>query len=291
MANPKTFTKQSINTTSDQDALQIKDVKGDILGWIDSTGTGQGNLASGGGGGATINPTNNVLPVRSNSTTFADSPASVDANGNLEAGKGQPNPSPNTSAGLTIVGSTDVNNIGGTLELHNSFAVGIDAYTHSGTGFRAPFINLYKSRGTQSSPTGVKNTDSVGGHNFGGYDGSVYAVGAALSATATEDWTPTARGSNIKFQNTLVGSTILATPIVCTTTTVDSFVGINNGTPTFSLHTDNKAVALGAPPSAPTDGNLINGQVSFYLDEVGNNLKIRVKYSNGTLKTATIALT
>ena len=51
MATPKTFTKQVINTTSDQDALQIKDVKGDILGWIDSSGTGQGNLASGGGGG------------------------------------------------------------------------------------------------------------------------------------------------------------------------------------------------------------------------------------------------
>jgi hypothetical protein len=50
MANPKTFTKQQISTTSDQDALQIKNVAGTIVGWIDSTGTGQGNLASGGGG-------------------------------------------------------------------------------------------------------------------------------------------------------------------------------------------------------------------------------------------------
>lgn len=50
MANPKTFTKQSIITTSDQDALQIKNVEGTVVGWIDSTGTGQGNLASGGGG-------------------------------------------------------------------------------------------------------------------------------------------------------------------------------------------------------------------------------------------------
>jgi len=51
MATPKPFTKQSIVTTSDQDALQIKDIKGDVVGWIDSSGTGQGNLASGGGGG------------------------------------------------------------------------------------------------------------------------------------------------------------------------------------------------------------------------------------------------
>ena len=44
------------------------------------------------------------------------------------------------------------------------------------------------------------------------------------------------------------------------------------------------------PASAPTDSDLANGQVSFYLDEAGNNLKVRVKYSSGTLKTATVAL-
>ena len=50
------------------------------------------------------------------------------------------------------------------------------------------------------------------------------------------------------------------------------------------------AVALSAPSSAPTDGDLNNSNISFYLDQSGNNLKVRVKYSNGTLKTATIAL-
>lgn len=54
MTNPKTFTKQQIVTTSDQDALQIKDIKGDVVGWIDSTGTGQGNLAGGSGNGTVI---------------------------------------------------------------------------------------------------------------------------------------------------------------------------------------------------------------------------------------------
>lgn len=34
-----------------------------------------------------------------------------------------------------------------------------------------------------------------------------------------------------------------------------------------------------------------NGSISFYLDEVGNNLKAEVKYSDGTTKTGTIALT
>jgi len=45
------------------------------------------------------------------------------------------------------------------------------------------------------------------------------------------------------------------------------------------------------PATAPTDGNIGAAQISFYLDEAGNNLKVRVKYSNGTtLKTGTVAL-
>jgi hypothetical protein len=50
-------------------------------------------------------------------------------------------------------------------------------------------------------------------------------------------------------------------------------------------------VAVTTPASAPTDAHLAASQISFYLDEAGNNLKVRVKYANGsTLKTATIAL-
>jgi len=56
----------------------------------------------------------------------------------------------------------------------------------------------------------------------------------------------------------------------------------------YTLKTDG-AVALGAPPSAPA--SLGNSQLSFWLDEHGNNLKISVKYSDGTLKSATIPLT
>jgi hypothetical protein len=67
-------------------------------------------------------------------------------------------------------------------------------------------------------------------------------------------------------------------------------VGIGNSSPNFVLHTSAAAVALGAPSSAPTDANLNNSNISFWLDETNNKLKVRVKYSDGTLKTATIDL-
>jgi hypothetical protein len=67
-------------------------------------------------------------------------------------------------------------------------------------------------------------------------------------------------------------------------------VGISNSSPNFVLHTSAAAVALSAPSSAPTDANLNNSNISFWLDETNNKLKVRVKYSNGTLKTATIDL-
>lgn len=48
-------------------------------------------------------------------------------------------------------------------------------------------------------------------------------------------------------------------------------------------------IALSAPAST-TASILSNGQISFYLDEVGNNLKVAVQYSDGTTKTGTVAL-
>jgi len=52
-----------------------------------------------------------------------------------------------------------------------------------------------------------------------------------------------------------------------------------------------RRIFQGAPASAPNDANLEASTIHFYLDESGNNLKVRVKYANGaTLKTATVAL-
>jgi len=47
---------------------------------------------------------------------------------------------------------------------------------------------------------------------------------------------------------------------------------------------------LAAPNGAPNNNTLDKGMISFYLDQANNKLKVRVKYSTGTVKTATIAL-
>ncbi len=50
------------------------------------------------------------------------------------------------------------------------------------------------------------------------------------------------------------------------------------------------AVALSAPPSPPADSDLSKSNISFYLLEGSNELKVKVKYSNGAVKTGTIGL-
>jgi len=154
----------------------------------------------------TLNPTNNVVPVRYGST-FADSRLSRDINGNLQIGM---NPRPNIlNGGLTMVGSLAKSNV---LEVHNNYAVGVDLFTHANAGFRAPYINFYKSDGTQLAPapilySGVYEADSIGGINFGGWDGSAYFAGSAAIYTAPdENWTPTHHGGHLSIYGTNVGS-------------------------------------------------------------------------------------
>lgn len=50
-------------------------------------------------------------------------------------------------------------------------------------------------------------------------------------------------------------------------------------------------VIYGVPNSAIADADLANGQASFYLNEAGNVLTVKLKYGAGTVKTGTIALT
>jgi hypothetical protein len=103
--------------------------------------------------------------------------------------------------------SLEFDPLGIPIEEHNSFAIGMDLYTHADAGFRAPYINFYKSRGPRSAPAPVTLTgyelDSIGGINFGGYDGSGYFAGsAAIYTQADEDWSSTRHGGHISIYGT-----------------------------------------------------------------------------------------
>ena len=54
---------------------------------------------------------------------------------------------------------------------------------------------------------------------------------------------------------------------------------------------DNKAVIIATENAVIGDTRLNNNQTTFYLDEAGDTLTVKCKYSDGTVKTGTIALT
>ena len=53
---------------------------------------------------------------------------------------------------------------------------------------------------------------------------------------------------------------------------------------------DTKAVIIATEDLEVPNTSLSNGQTTFYLDETSNTLTVKCKYSNGTVKTGTIAL-
>ena len=72
-------------------------------------------------------------------------------------------------------------------------------------------------------------------------------------------------------------------------------VGFGTESPQTTLHVEGGCILNGRTVIQTTSSQidsaeLLNGSISFYLDEGNNQLKVRVKYSDGLLKTGTIAL-
>jgi len=54
---------------------------------------------------------------------------------------------------------------------------------------------------------------------------------------------------------------------------------------------DNQEVFIRAQSAAPEDADIEDGELVLHIDEGGNTLSVRLRYSDGTLKTGTVALT
>lgn len=125
-------------------------------------------------------------------------------NKRLGVGTSTPDQGSLGGSGITIQGS-----VGSPAQLvvHNSFAAGMEFYVHSDTSFRAPSVNLFRSRGTKASPTTVSAADPLGYMGIYAYDGVAYAQGAQIQADASETWNAGAHGATLSFLTTAPGST------------------------------------------------------------------------------------
>lgn len=66
-------------------------------------------------------------------------------------------------------------------------------------------------------------------------------------------------------------------------------VGIGVSSPNAKLHGTGSTI-VGADSAAVADGDLGNGQVNIWVDETNDKLVFKVKYSNGTVKSASLDL-
>jgi hypothetical protein len=117
-----------------------------------------------------------------------------------------------------------------------------------------PAVVARKSRGTSGNPTAVLASDGLGAVLFTGYNGSNYNYGgrSMIWAEATQNYTPSAQGSNIVFTTTANGSVSFLTRGV---------VG-NDGAIALGGSITNRTTFAGANMVISSGGNVGIGNIS-----------------------------
>jgi hypothetical protein len=232
----------------------------------------------GGGGGGTPGGSNGDIQYN-NAGAFGGSAATATAGGNistpgnvslttdgaflyinsiLSAGSigigGPTTPAAAPTSIIYIVG--DVNGAwNDAIEVHTPYASGATFYTHtSSAAFRAPTINLRRSRGTQAAPTAVVSGDVIGyPASVFGYNGSSYVQTGLIEYLASENYGASS-GSDLAFNYTSKGTT-----------------GIVEG---FRINSTNNTVAAVIPydtavgyriSNAATSGNYLRGNGTNFV--------------------------
>lgn len=97
-----------------------------------------------------------------------------------------------------------------------------------------PFVNLRRVNGTEASPASVSSGNILGNFAAAGYGATgVGSPAGGMVVLASENFTDTAQGAEIRFQTTPIGS---ATRVTRVTIDDNGSVGIGTITPSYLLH-------------------------------------------------------
>ena len=156
--------------------------------------------------------------------------------------------------------------------------VGIYGRTWSTTGTvdvaRAVVADVRNQGGTMTTAKGVHVMTT----NLAGTIGTAYGIHVEdISIWGTTNYALLTEGGDVVFNEKGKAS--------------DFRVESTNKAKALFVDGGGDGVTLTAPNTALADGVLENNNIHFYLDEGTNTLKVKVKYSTGTIKTGEITLT
>jgi hypothetical protein len=112
-------------------------------------------------------------------------------------------------------------------------------------------IAVRRAQGTPAVPAPVLDGHALGQYTAEGFDGQFFAIGAAITVNATQNWTPQARGARMLFSTAENDQGFAAARMAILG---NGFVGINTLSPSQRLHV-NGPVRIGSC-TYETDGDI-----------------------------------
>lgn len=202
------LTLNSDGSVKVSDAYTLPSADGTANYYLKTDGAGTVSWAAGSGSGL-ANVVDDTTPQLG---------GNLDVNGNaiVSVTNGDIEITPN-GTGIVAIGTTGLNpTLGNTVT--NMDDTNLLVIGGHGTSV-AVGVNTYHSRGTTASPTATQSGDRMYFMGGRGYGATTYGIGSksAVSLNAAENWTDSAQGTNITFENTPTGSTTRATDV-----TIDS---------------------------------------------------------------------